>query len=80
MMTWCNVGLMSLGFFIFGPQVSGGDLAKIERSIKKEPAYKSTPRYCLLVFGPEADKRVWLVLDGDVLGLDLDRTARVITA
>jgi hypothetical protein len=70
MMTWYNVGLMSMGFLIFGPHVSGDDLSKIERLIKKEPAYKSTPRYCLLVFGPEADKRVWLVLDGDVLYID----------
>src|SRR5262249_4307689 len=28
------------------------------------------PRYCLLVFGPEAKTRVWLVLDGDVLYVD----------
>src|SRR5438067_566227 len=39
------------------------DLAKIDRTIVKEPAYKSAPKYCLLVFGPEAATRVWLVLD-----------------
>src|SRR5262249_36563246 len=29
-----------------------------------------TPRYCMLVFGPEARTRVWLVVDGDVLYVD----------
>jgi hypothetical protein len=29
-----------------------------------------TPKYCLLVFGPEAKHRVWLVLDGDTLYVD----------
>src|ERR1700724_3146257 len=46
------------------------DLTKIDRTIAKEPAYKSKPKYCLLVFGPEAKSRVWLVLDGDVLYVD----------
>jgi hypothetical protein len=42
---------------------AGSDLAKIDRNIKKEPAYKGKPRYCLLVFGPEAKTRVWVVAD-----------------
>ena len=47
------------------------DLRKIDRSIRKEPVYTSNdPRYCLLVFGPEANVRVWLVMDGDVLYVD----------
>jgi hypothetical protein len=46
------------------------DLSKIDRTIKKEPAYQSKPKYCLLVFGPEAKQRVWLVLDGDTLYVD----------
>ena len=38
-----------------GPtQASAVDLAKIDRSIAKEPAYKTKPKYCLLVFGAEA--------------------------
>ncbi|MCI0462143.1 MAG: hypothetical protein L0Z62_34765 [Gemmataceae bacterium] len=50
---------------------SGAELTKIERTIAKEPAYKSHPRYCLLAFGPEAKFRVWLVRDGgDVLYVD----------
>jgi hypothetical protein len=40
------------------------DLAKIDRTIRKEPTYQSkSPQYCLLVFGPKAETRVWLVLD-----------------
>jgi len=47
------------------------DLTKIDRTIKKEPAYQSkSPNYCLLVFGPEAKFRVWLVFDGDTLYVD----------
>ncbi|MCI0357844.1 MAG: hypothetical protein L0211_05070 [Planctomycetaceae bacterium] len=41
------------------------DLTKVDRSIAKEPVYKNKPKYCLLVFGPEAKIRVWLVQDGD---------------
>lgn len=51
--------------------VCAADLTKIERAIHKEPAYQSkTPRYCLLVFGPEATTRVWLALDGKTLYVD----------
>jgi hypothetical protein len=47
------------------------DLAKIERTAIKLPEMRSDAvEYCLLVFGPEAAKRVWLVHDGDVLYVD----------
>lgn len=49
---------------------NAADLTKIDRTIAREPAYKTKPKYCLLVFGPEAKHRVWLVLDGDTLYLD----------
>jgi hypothetical protein len=40
------------------------DLAKLNRKILKEPSYTAKqPLYGLLVFGPSADKRVWIVLD-----------------
>jgi hypothetical protein len=53
------------------PRAYAADLARIDRSIKKEPAYKTkTQRYCLLVFGPDAGYRIWLVLDGDTLHVD----------
>ncbi|HLJ93928.1 MAG TPA: sigma-70 family RNA polymerase sigma factor [Gemmataceae bacterium] len=45
-------------------------LQQIDRKIAKEPDYKSKPKYCLLVFGPEAKTRVWLVQDGDTLYVD----------
>jgi len=41
------------------------DLSKIGRTLKDQPAYKSSAQqYCLLVFGPEAKTQVWIVLDG----------------
>jgi hypothetical protein len=47
------------------------DLKKIDRTIAKEPAYATKqPKYCLLVFGPQAATRVWLVIDGDFLYID----------
>src|SRR4051812_27201321 len=40
------------------------DLARIDRTIKKEPVYLSkSPKYGLLVFGPKAETRIWIVLD-----------------
>jgi hypothetical protein len=49
----------------------GSDLTKVDRLLKKEPVYQSkAPKYCLLVFGPEAKTRTWLVLDGDTLYID----------
>jgi len=50
--------------------VSGMDLAKIDRAIGKEPAYKGKPKYCLLVIGPEAKTRIWLVKDDNNLYVD----------
>jgi len=58
-------------FVPFSTAAPAADLAKIDCSIAKEPAYKSkAPKYCLLLFGPEARDRVWLVLDGDTLYVD----------
>jgi hypothetical protein len=49
----------------------GADLSTIDRTIRKEPVYKTkSPKYCLLVFGPQATTRVWLVQDGDTLYID----------
>src|SRR5687768_5001074 len=57
--------------FAVGGFASAADLASVDRTIKKEPAYQSkSPRYALLVFGPEARDRVWLVHDGDTLYVD----------
>ncbi|MBN9517136.1 sigma-70 family RNA polymerase sigma factor [bacterium] len=46
------------------------DLTKLSRAILKEPAYAGRPRYGLLVLGPKAETRVWLVIDGDTLYVD----------
>jgi hypothetical protein len=63
--------LATLTFLPLGTTLSAAvELTRIDRTIAKEPAYKSNPKYCLLVFGPEAKTRVWLVLDGEVLYVD----------
>jgi hypothetical protein len=46
------------------------DLTRIDRTIGKEPKYTTRPCYALLVFGPKAEKRVWLAVDGNVLYVD----------
>jgi hypothetical protein len=49
----------------------GVDYAKIDRRLAKEPTYASkSPKFALLLFGPEAKLRVWVALDGDVVYLD----------
>jgi hypothetical protein len=53
------------------PAHAAADLTTIDRAIRKEPAYRSKqPLYCLLVFGPEAKTRAWLVLDDEAVYLD----------
>jgi hypothetical protein len=60
-----------LAAFAFGGFAPAADLASVDRTIKKEPTYQTkSPRYALLVFGPEARDRVWLVHDGDTLYVD----------
>jgi hypothetical protein len=54
--------LLSTGF--------AADLSKVDRTIAKEPKYVGKPEYCLLVFGPDAKNRIWLVRDGDTLYVD----------
>ena len=57
--------------FLLAGRAAAVDLATIDRSVRTEPPYQSKiPQYCLLVFGPQAKTRVWMVLDGDVLYVD----------
>jgi hypothetical protein len=64
-----SLSLVVLAFL--SPVVFAADLARMERPpLKKEPAYHDKPRYCLLVFGPEAATRVWLVQVGNTLYVD----------
>jgi hypothetical protein len=60
-------GLLMVGF---GLGAQAPDLTRIERVLLKEPVYQGSPRYCLLVFGKEADTRIWLVQDGKDLYVD----------
>lgn len=46
------------------PAAEMPDLARVDRAIQKEPAYIARkPLYGLALFGLQAEKRVWLVLD-----------------
>jgi hypothetical protein len=52
------------------------DLKNVSRILKNEPVYQTkAPKYCLLAFGLEAEKRAWLVVDGDVLYVDRNGNA-----
>ncbi|MCC7084509.1 MAG: hypothetical protein IT427_05840 [Pirellulales bacterium] len=66
---------MALGFLFFfltvNKDLAAIELAKIDRAIGKLPQFQSPhPEYCLLVFGPEAAKHVWMIHDGDTLYVD----------
>jgi hypothetical protein len=63
-------GLALLCLFSCVAGTSAADLSKIDRVIRKEPAYKASPKYCLLVWGAKASTRTWLVQDGNVLYVD----------
>src|SRR5262249_61926022 len=51
------------------PLVALPELSNVDRRVI-EPAGLVKPRYCLLVFGPEARTRGWLVEDGGTLSVD----------
>ena len=67
--------MLGAAMLLCWPHLWAADLTKIERVIAKEPSYaKGHP-----VFGMEAQTRVWLILDGEILyvdrNADLDLTA-----
>src|SRR5438552_2208186 len=63
--------IAALATFALAGVAAGAEPPKIDRTLKKEPAYKTkAPKYGMLTFGPEAKDRVWLVLDGDTLYAD----------
>jgi hypothetical protein len=72
--TWCTMFARMVVFTLIaascGLPAMAADLARIPRVIHKEPAYQSTPKYCLLVFGKDADTHIWMVLDGNTLYVD----------
>jgi hypothetical protein len=60
-----SLSLVGAGF------VQAADLDKIDALLVKEPEYQGkAPKYALLVFGPEARTRIWLVLDRTTLYVD----------
>ncbi len=47
---------------------------EFDRSIGKQPVYQTKqPKYCLLVFGPQAQSAVWVVFDQEAQALYVDR-------
>jgi hypothetical protein len=47
------------------------DYSKIDRTVVKAPAFQTrAPLYILLLFGPSAKLRVWVVLDGERVYVD----------
>ncbi len=67
-----RLSLVAISCLILWPLSSrAADLSQVDRTIRKEPAYQTkTPYYCLLVFGPAAKTKVWVVLDGTDLYVD----------
>jgi hypothetical protein len=61
---------VALASLMICPQVRAVDYSHLERTIRKEPPYQGVPRYALLLFGPEARLRVWVVVDGATVYLD----------
>ncbi len=64
--------LVVLGSLASGPSAQAVDYSKVDRTLGKEPAYEKSPRYALLLFGPEAKLRLWAAVDGEALYLDRD--------
>jgi hypothetical protein len=63
--------LAAAALLLTAAQAPAAELKKLDRTIARQPAYTSKqPRYCLLVFGPQAATRVWLVADGEFLYVD----------
>lgn len=62
-----RIGIVLL--LLFAPGLAL-DFAKVDRRIGKQPAYVAQPLYALFLFGPEADVRVWAVLDKSKTGLE----------
>jgi hypothetical protein len=60
-------GTAVLALVVGSATADAADLSRIERVVGREPAYGAQPHYCLLVFGPEAETRIWLVMAGETL-------------
>jgi len=58
------------GWFFLTALAPATDLSGLDRNIAREPVYRYSPQYSLLVFGSQAERRLWVVLDGDALYVD----------
>jgi len=73
-MQWNSI-LTAVALFGLAPLNAVGaeppDLSKIDRQIKKQPSYVcKQPLYGLYLFGPQAQTRVWVVLDKSAADLE----------
>jgi hypothetical protein len=56
---------------LFCPAIAtAADSGPIDRTLRRQPAYAAKPHYCLVLFGPEAKTRVWLVVAGEAFYAD----------
>ena len=62
--------LLLLGWALLWPITATADSLPIDRTLRREPAYGAKPQYCLLLFGPERQTRVWLVAAGEAFYAD----------
>ena len=62
--------VMLTGFLVGLQPQAVPDLSKVDRTIVKEPSNLSQPGYCLMVFGPRAEVRIWMIKDGERLYVD----------
>src|SRR5689334_20563333 len=71
-----NVGihrlLAAILVVVFSGALPAADSFTIDRTLRREPAYGAKPHYCLLVFGPDAKTRVWLVTSGEAFYADIN--------
>jgi hypothetical protein len=50
--------------------LAASERVSIDRTLRREPAYRTKSAYCLLLLGPEAKTRVWLVTSGEAFYAD----------
>src|SRR5205823_1222949 len=61
---WC------VALFAEEAHASTNGLGHFTRTVIKEPKYKATPKYSLMVLGSGGDVKVWMVEDGKRLFVD----------
>lgn len=66
------IALLSVACYAFSaPPAQAVDYDAIDRTLEREPDYQSDNlRYALLLFGPDAEVRVWIVVDEETVYLD----------